>query len=58
MFSILNRSSLNFGKLAGAEEAGGVDQERRQHFGVAVLARMHVQQEVDQRPFQRAPMPQ
>ena len=49
---ILKRSSSNFGKLAGAEEAGGIDQEGRQHFGIAVLARMHVEHEIDQRAFQ------
>ena len=40
------------GKLAGAVEAGGVHQEGRQHFGIAVLARVDVEHEVDQRAFQ------
>ena len=39
-------------QLAGAVQAGGVDHERRQHFGVAVLAGVHVQHEVDQRALQ------
>ena len=54
----LEQIVLELGQLAGAKQAGGIDQERRQHFGVAVLARVNVQQEVDQRPLQLAPMPQ
>ena len=53
-FSILNRSSSNFGSWPVPNRLAGVDQERRQHFGVAVLARMHVEHEVDQRAFQLA----
>src|SRR5665647_1719246 len=35
-----------FGKLAGAVEAGGIHQEGRQHFGVAVFPGMHVEEKV------------
>ncbi len=48
----LEQIVLELGKLPGAEQAGRVDQERRQHFGIAVLARVNVQHEVDQRAFQ------
>ncbi len=48
----LEQILLELGKLAGAEQAGGVDQERRQHLGVAVLARVDIQHEVDERPLQ------
>ena len=56
--SHLNRSSLNLGKLAGAEEALRVHQEGRQHLGVAVLAGVHVEHEIDERALQlRAQVP-
>src|ERR1019366_6760557 len=35
-----------FGKLAGAVEAGGIHQEGGQHFGVAVFPGMHVEEKV------------
>ena len=45
------------GKLASAIEAGGIHQEGRQHLGVAVFARVHVQEKVDQCPFQFGAQP-
>ena len=43
------------GQLAGAEERLGIDHERRQHFFVAVLLRVQVEHEADQRTFQPRP---
>ena len=43
------------GQLAGAEERLGVDHERRQHFFVAVLLRVQVEHEADERPLQPRP---
>ena len=40
------------GQLAGAEERLGIDHERRQHFGVAVLLRVHVEHEADERALE------
>ncbi len=43
------------GQLAGAEETLAVHHERRQHLGVAVLLRVQVEHEADQRPLQPRP---
>ena len=48
MFLTLEEVVGEFGQLAGAEQAGGVDHERRQNLGVAVLARVDVEHEVDE----------
>ena len=50
--SHLEQVLRELGQLPGSEQAGGVHQERRQHLGVAVLARMHVEHEVDQRALE------
>ena len=43
------------GQLAGAGQRVGVDDERRQHLTVAVLAGVQVEHEVDQRPLEPRP---
>ena len=43
---------FELGQLAGAEKAGGVHHERRQNFRVTVLAGMHIEHEVGERPLQ------
>ena len=50
--SHLEQILLELRQLPGAVEARRVDHERRQHFGIAVLARVHVEHEVDQRALQ------
>ena len=47
--AILNRSCSNFGRLPVPRSASRVDEERRLDFGVAVLARVQVEHEVDER---------
>ena len=49
---------LELGELAGAEQGVGVDDERRQHLRVAVLAGVEVEHEVDQRPLEQGPGPE
>ncbi len=51
----LEQVFLELGQLAGAEQAAGVHHEGRQHFGVAVLAGVHVEHEVDERALQFGP---
>ena len=43
---------FELGKLAGTEKTGGIDQERRQDFGIAVLLGVHLQKETDQSAFE------
>ena len=50
---VLKRSCSNFGKLARAGHRLARDHERRDHLGVAVLARVQIQHELDQRALQR-----
>src|ERR1035441_8807202 len=47
----LKQIVLEFRELPCAEQAGRVDQERRKNFCIAVLAGVHVQHEVDERPL-------
>ena len=44
-------------QLPGSLKARRIDQKRRQHFGVTMLARVDIQHEVDQRPLQLGPQP-
>ena len=54
----LEQVVFELGQLAGAVQRGGVHHERRQNFGVAVLAGVQVEHEVGQRPLQlRAQLP-
>ena len=41
-----------FRQLTDAGQRSGVDQKRRKNFGVAVLARVHVQKEIRQSAFE------
>ena len=48
---------LELRQVAGAAQARGVHQVRRIHLGVAVLARVHVEHELPQRPVQSCHRP-
>ena len=45
----MNRSCFELRQVAGAAQRVGVDEERRLDLGVAVLARVQVEHEVDER---------
>ncbi len=47
-----NISSANFGQLAVSGQRAGVHQKRRQHFREPVLARMHIEEKIRERPFE------
>src|SRR6266403_3292314 len=51
---VLNLEEIGrkFWQLAGGEQGGAVDQERRKNFRVAVLAGVHIEKEICQRTFQ------
>jgi hypothetical protein len=54
----LEQVFLELGQLAGAVEAVGIDQERRQHLGVSMLPSVHIEHEIDQGALQfRAHVP-
>ena len=48
----LEKVFLEFGQLASAEKTGGIDHEGWQDFRISVLARVHIQHEIGERPFQ------
>jgi hypothetical protein len=48
----LEQVFLELGQLAGAEQAGGVDQVRRVELGVAMLFGVRVEHELGKRPVQ------
>ena len=48
----LEQVLFEFGQLPRAEEAGRIHQEGRQHLGIAVLAGVHVEHEVDERALE------
>ena len=50
--SHLNRSSLNLGNWPVPKRLCGVHHEGRQHLGVAVLAGVHVEHEIDERALE------
>ncbi len=50
--SHLKRSSLNLGNWPVPNRLARIHQEGRQHFGVAVLAGVHVEHEIDERALQ------
>src|SRR5579883_169805 len=39
-------------KVAGTVETGGIDQERGKHFAIAVLARVDIEEEINQRALE------
>ena len=51
----LEQVGLELRQVAGAEERRSVHQEGRLHLAVSVLARVHVEHEVDQRPREARP---
>ena len=50
--AILNRSASNFGRLPVPVSDGAVDEKRRLHLAIAMLARVQVEHEVDERARQ------
>ena len=48
----LEQIRLKLGQLPRAIKAIFIRDERRQHFGISVVLRMHIQHEIDQRAFQ------
>src|SRR5215472_17711064 len=51
----LEQIFFELGQLTGPEKAGGIDQERWQNLGIAVLTSVHVQHEADQSALQPRP---
>jgi hypothetical protein len=48
---------LEFGQLSRAGHGRTIDQKWRAHFGVAVVARVQVEQERNERPFEPCALP-
>ena len=48
----LEQVGLELGELSRSDQRVGVDDERRQHLGVAVRARVEVEHELDERPLE------